>query len=125
MFLALLAFFMDPSWVTAIGSVVSVIMAGLALGFSHSANKKSDTVENLDQRMELALARSKDRLLDDLSERFVSKEVHNLKIEAIEKESASQDHRITRNIDQTNLLLAAALQAGFPVRPVVEQGIPR
>lgn len=107
---------MDPRWIEATFSGLAAIAALAAILVSMQANRRAATFQDLDQRLQLAIVKAQQQLLLDLANLFVSEKVYSLQIAALEKEMAGLNHRITRNTEQTTLLLEAALRAGFPLK---------
>lgn len=102
------------AWLSTAASLISVIVATLALITSRNAVRATKSVEELDRKIELALSRFREEINKERI--FATNEVIDYRFKGVDNSLRNLDHRLNRNSQQITLILGALLKSGVEVR---------
>lgn len=111
------------TWVVAIATLSSFVVASMALRSSNAALRSSDAAlrasrdtEALNQVIKVALLQFREDLKE--GNYFAQQKILDAQMKAMDDKMSQLDHRLTRNSEHTTLMLSVLLKSGIGVDQV-------
>jgi len=101
-------------WLSALTSIISVIVAIFAFQASRNAIRATHSTEELNQTIDLALARFRENLNKDRL--LINEELIDYRFKGEDDKIKALDHRTSRNSAHIAMVLSALLKSGVDLR---------